>query len=164
MPIKWSQALAVGIPEVDAHHRELVVRVNVLLAAVRSGDAGQLDQLFDQLDSHLVEQFDGEEKRMRESGYPQYSVHKDAHQRFLTGLRQLRSEFLQKGLVATVAMKVNGWLRNWIALHLSATDVRMANYLLDRAGVARPLRSAARPSLASKLAAGSKTGPAAFRN
>ncbi|HEX9051709.1 MAG TPA: hypothetical protein VF841_14355 [Anaeromyxobacter sp.] len=53
--LEWTQALSVGVEEIDAQHRELFRRAARLLEGIRGGEPEELGQLFDFLHEYAVE-------------------------------------------------------------------------------------------------------------
>jgi len=88
--IKWTPALAVGHAVIDAQHQELFRRLEALLTAMMKGDKGEVGRLFDFLGAYVVEHFGAEEKLMKERAYPDYAVHKSAHERFVADYLALK--------------------------------------------------------------------------
>jgi hemerythrin len=124
---------SVGVPDLDAYHRELVVRVEAMFLAARMSDLERLARAFAELKGLLGHQFAQEEERMRQTGYPQLQNHRAAHDRFLLDLAQLQADLMRKGLAPAVANRLN-WMKSWVDLHISSTDARLAAHLLAAAG------------------------------
>src|SRR5512134_3985517 len=81
-PIRWTPALAVGDADIDDQHRELFRRAARLIDALRSGDRGEVLPTLAYLEAYAVHHFAGEERLMRELGYPGLAEHVAAHGRF----------------------------------------------------------------------------------
>ncbi len=115
--IEWNEGLSVGVPAMDAHHKKLIGLINVLHAAMRSGQArpaigSALEELAKYVDYH----FSAEEKLMKEhrcSGLPEQL---SEHATLVRQLTELRQQFAsgQHGLGAEVLTVLKDWLVNHI--------------------------------------------------
>jgi hemerythrin len=132
MRLQWTPALAVGIEEVDAQHRELFRRAGRLLESLHEGSPEALGPVIDFLHEYAVLHFGAEEEAMRASGFPGYVRHKAEHDRFIRDLLGLSKESKKRGAGALVALKVGQWLGEWLRQHVSGTDMEMARFLARR--------------------------------
>ena len=130
--LEWTQALSVGVEEIDAQHRELFRRAARLLDGIRKGEPEELGGLVDFLYEYAVEHFGAEEEQMRRTRFPGYLRHKAEHDRFISDLLALAGEHERKGAGAFMALKVNQWLAEWLREHVSGTDTELGKFLLKR--------------------------------
>ncbi len=130
--LEWTQALSVGVEEIDAQHRELFRRAAALLEGIRSGEPEELGALVDFLHRYAVEHFGAEEEQMRRTRFPGYARHKAEHDRFVSDLLALASEYERKGAAAFLSLKVNQWLTEWLRQHVSGTDAELGRFLVKR--------------------------------
>ena len=130
--LEWTQALSVGVEEIDAQHRELFDRAARLLEGIRGGEPEELGALLDFLYRYAVEHFGAEEEHMRRTGFPGYARHKAEHDRFISDLLALAREHERKGAGAFMALKVNHWLTEWLRSHVSGTDAELGKFLVKR--------------------------------
>lgn len=124
-----------GVPEIDAQHRELFRRVAALLAAMADKHGGaHVRQTFRFLDRYVEEHFRDEVKLMRDSGYPLLAAHEASHARFVAELRGLET-LLEEDLSArsNVAVRAGGLLCDWLRAHIASSDLDFARYLATRA-------------------------------
>jgi hemerythrin len=131
MSLEWSPALAVGIEEIDAQHRELFRRAAQLIDGVRRGDPDEVEELVEYLHRYAVNHFGAEEATMRDARYPGYTRHKAQHDRFIEDLLDLAEEHDERG-AAAVAQKLDEWLSGWLREHVSRTDTELGRYLAKR--------------------------------
>jgi len=131
--IKWTQALAVGHPTIDAQHQELFRRLETLLTAMMKGDKAEVGRLFDFLGAYVVEHFGAEEQLMREHGYPDAASHRAAHQRFIRDYTELRQGYRTAGGGAALTIKVQNWCGDWLKAHIAGTDQALAAFLREKA-------------------------------
>jgi hemerythrin len=130
--LEWTQALSVGVEEIDAQHRELFRRAARLLEGIRSGEPEELGQLVDFLHRYAVEHFGAEEQHMRRTRFPGYTRHKAEHDRFIADLLALAREHERKGASAFMTLEVNQWLTRWLTEHVSGTDAELGKFLVRR--------------------------------
>ena len=131
MALEWSPALAVGIAEIDAQHRELFRRARRLIDGIRQGDPDEVDELVDYLHQYAVNHFGAEEAAMREARYSGYARHKAQHDRFIEDLLALAAEHEERG-AASVGPKLDQWLTGWLREHVSRTDTELGRFLAKR--------------------------------
>jgi len=129
MAIKWSPNLAVGVSSIDDQHKELFARVDRLVEAMKASDTAEVSRLMDFLGAYVVEHFQMEEKLMQKYGYPQFKLHKAAHDRFVTDYGELQKKFGIKGAVSFVTIQVKTWLADWLVAHVSGTDMAFGQWL-----------------------------------
>lgn len=132
MTLEWTQALSVGVDEIDNQHRELFRRAAQLLAGLKKGEPEEIGGLIDYLHEHAVTHFGAEESLMRAARYPGYIRHKAEHDRFISDLLVLSSEHDRKGSGAFIALKANHWLVEWLKEHVSGTDAELGKFLARR--------------------------------
>ncbi|MGC4000247.1 MAG: bacteriohemerythrin [Anaeromyxobacter sp.] len=129
MAIKWTPALAVGHPGIDAQHQELFKRLDALLVAMASGNRDEITRLFDFLGTYVAEHFAMEEALMQASAYPGLAVHKAAHDRFVRDYLALKKLHDESGATAAVVIKAKSWLVEWLQTHIGSTDQQLARHL-----------------------------------
>jgi hemerythrin len=132
MKLEWSPALAVGIEEIDAQHRELFRRAGRLLDGLKKGEPGEVGELVDYLHRYAVTHFGAEEASMREVRYPGYARHKAEHDRFISDLLVISADHEKHGAGAFLALRVDHWLGTWLKEHVSGTDTELARFLTRR--------------------------------
>jgi hemerythrin len=131
--IDWSDALSVGFEEVDQDHKKLVEIVNSLDEAV-SGEPNSdlLKGIFAELLSYTQWHFRHEERLMQNCGYPDFFVHKEAHEDLLGQASELNEKF--QGGDASVPQSLLPFLKDWLTKHILETDKKMGEYLAQKAG------------------------------
>lgn len=116
---QWSSLIEVGIPEIDAQHRQLFE-----LAATFVGQGNEirimksLSILRDYAKVHLRD----EEAMLAAIGYPDLEAHREAHGEFRRMLRDL----LQDARTLTldqVASRVDHLINDWFFHHIMHVDV-----------------------------------------
>jgi hemerythrin len=131
MSAGWTEALATGVEEIDAQHRELLAQIDRLQAALRQDPSAvgrHLDFLGDFANSH----FEAEERIMLHHGYPAAEPHREAHASYLRALGRLRYDFQLDGLTEGMVELVGGWLADWMTGHIAELDRKLGQWLVAR--------------------------------
>ncbi len=132
MTVRWTPDLEVGIPDLDAQHRELFARLDRLLEAIVGGDRAEVGRLLEFVGDYVVTHFGAEERWMAEEGYPDYAAHKAEHDLFIQEYLRYTVEFEQKGPSVLVGMRVNNWLAEWLRGHIAGTDQGLRRFVRQR--------------------------------
>jgi hemerythrin len=129
MPLfEWTDALAVGNETIDDDHRHLVDLINQLFLAISSGQANAvLGEILDELVSYTQTHFQREEALMQQHDYPDYALHKAAHDKLIEEVRVFQEQFAA-GLVVS-PMTVFNFLGGWLFRHIQACDVCLGKTL-----------------------------------
>ncbi|HEX6850309.1 MAG TPA: bacteriohemerythrin [Candidatus Polarisedimenticolaceae bacterium] len=125
------RSLEIGIPTVDAEHREQLDRMARLQGAILGGGdpetiADDLESLTDYIDAH----FTSEQILMREQAYPEYATHLREHDAAIDMLRNLETR-VRSGDAAASA-EVLSALKGWLVSHIDRADRALAGFLLAR--------------------------------
>jgi hemerythrin len=119
--VEWSDALSVGIDEIDAQHRTLIDLVNALNSAIeeRHGNAA-VGEVLARLEEYVRIHFAVEESVMRVLGYPRLATHKREHARLADQLGELRARF-EAGHTA-LGFELMHFLKRWLTTHIMESD------------------------------------------
>ena len=91
--VPWSDALNIGIPEIDSQHQGLVDTINELWEAiVRKAEESDVARILDELQRYVVSHFTAEEALMRVQGYPRFEEHREEHRAFQARIAEARSK------------------------------------------------------------------------
>jgi len=130
----WGRRLALGIPEVDKQHKELVAMVNELHRAMRmktgSREAGAI---LTRLADYTVHHFEYEEKLFDLHGYPDILNHKKMHKDLVAKVLAFTTEFEQGR--AALSMDLMRFLTNWLKDHIMKADKAYAPFLKEKLGL-----------------------------
>lgn len=138
MPIiQWNAALCPGIPEIDQHHKRLVLLVNDAYDEFREGRALS-PSLLDELVTCCSEHFWYEESLMAEACYHKLAAHQAEHELFSCRLTGLRNGF--KGDISH-SIELLWFLCNWVTHHLRETDADFGHFLAGRGEGAKRRRN-----------------------
>jgi hemerythrin len=127
--LQWTEALAVGVPEIDAQHQEIFRRAERLIVALRAGDRGEVLPLLAYLDEYVTHHFEAEERLMNELSYPERDAHHAAHQAFQVEFGAFVKDFRRSGPTALIALTIHNWLSDWLRQHLCGVDQEFGRFV-----------------------------------
>jgi hemerythrin len=137
--LRWTSALSLGVPELDAAHQELFRRFDRLLDAMLQNERGEALQLIAFLRDYVVNHFGAEERLMQELQYPEMQHHVEEHRAFAAALKEIDASFLEEGPTAMLVLQLEERAVNWLRDHVYFTDVSLGRFVLSRRPtVARP--------------------------
>lgn len=128
MAVKWSQAYAVYVPEIDAEHRELFRLAADLNQTILEGvDGEQLNRSVRELVAHTAGHFAHEERLMRAADYPGYAWHKRLHDS--AKARIVRLERGVRNEDPGAARQLADFIVEWMKEHTRLADIMMGAHL-----------------------------------
>jgi len=126
--VEWTEALSVGVPELDEDHRRLFDVINRVLEAERRGESVQW--VIQELTLYANEHFAREERLMAEAGYPGLDAHREAHRAFIEWLTSVKTAHGANAETRHyLAGTVREFLQGWLADHIMETDMDYRSYL-----------------------------------
>ena len=129
MPFQWTDALSVGVDEIDQQHQELFRRVGALLQASLANDASQVGPLLAYLREYVAIHFAAEEQLMTEVRYPGYRLHKAEHERFARDFAALEADYAAQGATGEFVSRLTRSVADWLRDHVYLTDAAMGRFL-----------------------------------
>jgi hemerythrin len=131
--VTWEEKYSMGIELIDNQHKELVVMINELYQACRTGYQ-TIDAAFIKTVRHMVEyvrlHFDAEEKLMVKFTYPRYLQHKRQHEEMIKLVLNTISKYkIGRKFVP------NNFVRNlkdWVFSHIALHDKDFAVFIADQ--------------------------------
>ena len=111
--------------KIDALRKAMLRDAERLVSALGSGQHGALAGLAQQLFATAREQFEAEERRLKEAGAPSLVRHAREHQRFLADLGAMISLASRGDATGVVALKPDRWIPEWLSAH-ARTDRDLA--------------------------------------
>ncbi|TNC98289.1 MAG: hemerythrin-like protein [Stygiobacter sp.] len=124
--LEWTGEYELGVPAMDADHRDLMEMCNHFLTLVESQSspphlADSLDRLILRTRAHFL----AEERMLDRHGYPALVVHKAEHERLIREAEalsaRLRSDDGEKDL-ATIIAETADFLKSWLLEHIRNND------------------------------------------
>ncbi len=126
--LDWSDALNLGVEEVDRQHRHLVEIANELLDEVRSENGQKaVDHAIAKLREYTLEHFRSEEEFMNSIGYPEREAHEQEHELLTRQVKKYQKALYQKDVVSVEEVK--NFLKEWLIGHILGSDMKIAKFL-----------------------------------
>lgn len=126
--IEWKDEYSVGVPAVDAEHRELIELINSLYDGMRLNERGPdvmafLGEIYARIASH----FALEELLMRRHEYDEYREHKRDHEQLLDEIRDIMDDYEDGRMLDEdeLARRLDAWFSE----HFRTRDARLHNRL-----------------------------------
>lgn len=124
--LQWTEGMSVGVPELDADHKELIKIINQL--AESSEDAARataIRQCLFALLRYAEYHFAREEKVLAACHYPEVREHKLEHRDFVAQVNELHRRFDENpdDALAVVNDDLLGFLRDWLNHHILIEDM-----------------------------------------
>jgi len=129
LEIAWRDFLAVGVPEMDAEHRQFIARVNELnRVIVDARDKATVRQAIDSMLAEALQHFSHEQALLAELAYPEAQEHAAKHVRLAVQFERLRAEFEQAEFSFVWAVK-GLRLKQLLVAHLLKEDLKYRDFL-----------------------------------
>lgn len=109
----WEEKYAVGVPELDKHHRFLFDFGNTIQNIDKSQVKSSVMELYKYANAH----FKAEETHMVAIGFPDADRHKKLHEKFITDLNTLTSDYRDDFME-----KLISFLHTWLIDHVLNED------------------------------------------
>ena len=121
MSIKWYQTLETGLSWQDQQHRDLFIKLDTLLDAMREGNGREeLGSLFDFMDDYVATHFGAEEQAMDKSKYPERAAHKTQHERFKEEFACMKTKLWEEDVSPFIAIQVQRRVTDWVKHHIGS--------------------------------------------
>lgn len=126
--VTWNAHYSVGVARMDSEHQKLIGLVNALYTAMLEGRGRDiLGQTLDGMAAYTVAHFANEERLMRVHSYPDFEVHKAAHDELAQRVKHLQEE-LRAGK-PIVTREVMNFLQHWLVDHIVGVDKKYTAHL-----------------------------------
>ncbi|MBI4893177.1 MAG: hemerythrin family protein [Acidobacteria bacterium] len=126
--IEWSDALLIGVEEVDRQHRHLVEILNRLHEAMQTGGKSRdVVRVMQDVVRYTKYHFETEERYMAAAGYPELAAHRLKHRAMVAKVGAFSEEVLSGK--STVTMRLMTFLKEWLSRHILETDKRFGEYM-----------------------------------
>lgn len=129
--ISWDEKYTVGIRELDAQHKQLVVLLGDLYDAMQSSNtADSLGKILSQLVSYTRTHFATEEKYMAQYSYPGLEAQKKEHAIFVDKILKFKSDF-DAGRT-TLSVSLATFVKDWLFTHILGSDKQYGPFLISK--------------------------------
>lgn len=130
--VVWDSALELGVPALDAQHRQLFALRNALEDCCLGPDADHSERFHEVLAalySYSITHFAAEEAYMESIGYPGRAAHAHEHLHFIEVLADfnLAAAFDQGSAQAAL-----NFLSQWLVAHIRSADGAIRTFMTDR--------------------------------
>lgn len=128
---EFDESLVTGNELIDGQHKELIDKINKLVACCEQG-GGKLEaiKMLDYLSDYTDFHFGAEEKLQEEVSYPGLAEHKKQHAAFVQAVAELH-EMLEEeeGPTEAFVEAVNKNVIDWLYKHIKGFDCSVASYI-----------------------------------
>lgn len=122
----FDDELAVGIPSIDAEHRQLINELNRLARAPQgSATSEPFSENISRIGQIIIEHFQNEEEILGKHGLDHEEIvrHINAHNRIVEQFTQLQFDLMSGKAVK--CEEVLAMIRSWIVTHLVSYDLKL---------------------------------------
>jgi hemerythrin len=126
--------LTLGVPDLDAQHRELFSRVDTLLDGMLHGDRSEAPQVASFLREHVVLHFAAEEQLMVDLAYPEATRHTAEHNAFAASMLALDAAMRERGPTAELVLRLEREVMAWLRDHVYVADVALGRFVTATVG------------------------------
>jgi hemerythrin len=127
--VKWEDRYALGIPIIDAQHKELLRLTNALFVACQDGSANDIfRETIKGTVKYVAEHFSTEELMMERIKYPERAEHKKQHEVFVQKVLEEVHNF-ESGRTFVPNTFVR-FLKDWVLTHIAMSDKKYAEYIM----------------------------------
>lgn len=125
--LTWDDSYSVRVKEIDTQHKKLVEMINNLHDAMKQGKGKDvMTKVLKDLVDYAASHFATEEKYMTKFNYPQSSLHKSEHEKFVKQVLDFQNDFTA-GKVA-ITLEVMNFLKDWLVKHILGTDKKYSSF------------------------------------
>lgn len=138
--IVWTEAMSVGVPELDEDHKGLIQVINLLEAHAGSeASADIVRQCMVSLMRYAQVHFGREERVMTVCTFPGLAHHQEEHRAFVSRMKEIEKRFADDpdGLTAYVTEELIDYLSNWLRHHILIEDMAYRSFAAHRLAEAR---------------------------
>lgn len=126
--IDWREEFALGLPDVDHEHRELIELINETHAKMSAASNPDLvTDFLGEIHARIAAHFALEEKIMRDLRYDGATTHKEDHERLLDEIRDIMDACEQGA--GFDSDHLAGRLEAWFTNHFKTEDARLHKHL-----------------------------------
>lgn len=133
----WKDNYELGVPVIDAQHKELFRRVESFLQVLRSEDSwtakiSKINETLEFMKRYVVEHFRDEEVYQQSIDYPGYAAHKELHNGMVNYVLEVSKQYEQSNNNEQLMQQFGGRLLAWLINHVAAEDQRIAEYAIKK--------------------------------
>ena len=127
---QWNDALSTSVGEIDNQHKELIERINRLLAAfARTTGREEMERIVQFLTDYVVLHFGTEERYMQKFGYTNFTQHKAQHELFVRAFRRVRDRLFADKTDPQLMEDTRQLVVDWLVNHIKLSDRALGLFL-----------------------------------
>jgi hemerythrin len=130
--VEWSDALSVGIQEIDEQHKILINLINRLFdeTVVHQSSSKVIEEVLDELVEYTVVHFAVEESLFRIFDYPGIDAHMSLHVDLKSQVLALQKKVKEGNTVVNSDLLM--FLKKWLTNHILQEDKQYAPFLIKQ--------------------------------
>ena len=129
--IEWREQFAIGLPEVDHEHQELIAAINALHERLGPGaPVAAVTGALGDIHAAIAAHFALEERSMAQLGYPGLTAHKTDHERLLDEILDIMDDVAAGDGYVPAALGTA--LADWFGVHFRTHDAELHHWLVAR--------------------------------
>lgn len=127
MALLWNEAMSTGVPEIDEHHKTLILWVNKLSDAMKVGKGNEEAlRILNFLGEYATKHFACEEDCMARYNCPTAEANKKAHAGFLVLFTGMKADVEKNGVTTERLIALHKALGDWLKNHIMKVDAALA--------------------------------------
>jgi len=127
--ITLTKDMEVGVAKIDAQHKELVDRINAVIAmGTKSATLEETEKTLKFLGDYVVKHFNDEEALQKQANYPKLAEHQTQHKQFIQAFEDLKKEFVKSGPSAKFTLELSNSAINWVVRHIKSSDKEFGKF------------------------------------
>ena len=136
--IEFTENMMIGVPHIDAQHREMVGFLNKSLELCNANPTREeIEAGLNFLASYVTTHFRDEEELQIECNYPNYQRHKEKHEAFVESFLALKSTYANENVSPErLAYMLVQEVMIWVVEHVEGEDIEFGRYYNQVKGTA----------------------------
>jgi hemerythrin len=127
---QWNDALSTSVGEIDNQHKQLIERINRLLAAfARTTGREEMERIVQFLTDYVVLHFGTEERYMQKFGYTNFTQHKAQHELFVRAFSRVRDRLFADKTDPQLMEDTRQLVVDWLVNHIKLSDRALGLFL-----------------------------------
>ncbi|MFI3175533.1 MAG: hemerythrin family protein [Bacillota bacterium] len=133
MAFTFTSDIETGNRKIDQEHKELIGKINDLLAACGSGKGrAEIANTINFLKSYTRTHFSNEEQLQKAANYPLYAEHKKYHTTFIATVDDIAKRLDKEGPTIQLVGEINQKIGSWLVMHIKTEDKKLAKFLAEQ--------------------------------
>ncbi len=131
--ISWKEEFSVGARILDTQHQTLFDLINKLYGSMNSRNAqNTASSVINELNKYAQTHFKEEERIMRESNFPELSLHQEAHRSFIEEVTKF--EIQDRSYHSDASYDILRFLKEWLINHILHMDRQYEPFIKSENG------------------------------